>query len=646
MQTFNSNDVKIRCALRAILKGAPSHLILLFSFLFSTGLLADGRTDINNKYQSLGGAGGFLGAATTGLSTTPDKKGRYIHYQGGSIYWHPKTGAHVIYGAIKQKWKNMGWETSALGYPSTDERSTPDGIGRYNHFTGWVYQSNGNVGGPPGSIYWTPSTGAHWLAGPVRDKWAAHGWEKGPLGYPTSDLFNGSNGHAATNFQNGQIKHKTGPGLSVLSQNMGFLVAPASYGGESENRAFWALVKNLRQAQPDVVALQEMFVNSRRDQLRNELKDLYPNWITGPDENDLESDGGLMILSKYPIVAHDQIIFRQCGAEDCFANKGAIYIRIQTPLGFYDIFNTHTQNPDPDFGGNQQGVVQTQLNALYSFISAKRGSKQVPAIVTGDFNTNGLNNSLYNDMMIRLGQPIDTWKTIHPNGKGITSDNVANFEPGDSQPAWDQRGKSGERLDYIFYYPGARYQSQLTYSDVVMWQTDTYKDLSDHYGVWTWLGVTEESDVVYNKRISRVQVKLTGFHALEVTDGAVNVGDADEVEWRIGLNVDNQNNYSAKSRKYNGIDNAEYFAIDGPSVSGTAIDNFIEISVEGTEIDDVCVPIFGCAVTGRASLGKRTLKIWREQLYEAIRSPQRYGLGMMRGAGGEYVGYVEVRAFQ
>ncbi|GAB16036.1 hypothetical protein ARGLB_105_00010, partial [Arthrobacter globiformis NBRC 12137] len=44
----------------------------------------------------------------------------------------------------------------------------------YSHFSG--------SGGA--SIYWSPKTGAHEVHGAIRAKWAALGWEKGPLGYP------------------------------------------------------------------------------------------------------------------------------------------------------------------------------------------------------------------------------------------------------------------------------------------------------------------------------------------------------------------------------------------------------------------------------------------------------------------------------
>jgi uncharacterized protein with LGFP repeats len=148
--------------------------------------------EIAKKWQSLGGQGGFMGAPLNDESGTPDGVGRYNHFTGGSIYWTPKSGAHEVHGAIRDKWESLGWERSVVGYPVTDERATPDGVGRYNHFTA-------------GSIYWTPKTGAHEVHGAIRDKWASLGWERGALGYPTSDEHK-SGAYLRSNFQHGYIR--------------------------------------------------------------------------------------------------------------------------------------------------------------------------------------------------------------------------------------------------------------------------------------------------------------------------------------------------------------------------------------------------------------------------------------------------------
>jgi hypothetical protein len=95
-----------------------------------------GATPISDKYSQLGGAGGFLGSPTIAESTTPDGVGKFRHYQHGSIYFHPLTGAHEVHGLIRQRWSQLGWELSYLGYPMTDEIDLVDGTGRVTKFQG------------------------------------------------------------------------------------------------------------------------------------------------------------------------------------------------------------------------------------------------------------------------------------------------------------------------------------------------------------------------------------------------------------------------------------------------------------------------------------------------------------------------------
>jgi uncharacterized protein with LGFP repeats len=101
------------------------------------------------KWNEMGRAA--YGLPLTDEMTTPDGAGRYNHFTGGkSIYWHPATGAHAIYGDIRTLWSENGWETSALGYPVSDEMAAGDDIGRVSNFQ-------------HGSIYWSPFTGAYIL---------------------------------------------------------------------------------------------------------------------------------------------------------------------------------------------------------------------------------------------------------------------------------------------------------------------------------------------------------------------------------------------------------------------------------------------------------------------------------------------------
>ena len=131
-------------------------------------------TAIDSKHTALGGPASFLGEAATRELVAPDTVGRYVHYDGGSIYWTPSTGAYSVRGLIRQAWGRLGWEGGPIGYPITDELTTPDGTGRFNHFT-------------RGSIYFHPAVGAFGIWGEIREAWRRQGWEAGTLGYPSTD---------------------------------------------------------------------------------------------------------------------------------------------------------------------------------------------------------------------------------------------------------------------------------------------------------------------------------------------------------------------------------------------------------------------------------------------------------------------------
>ena len=177
-------------------------MVALIGFGFSANAQYEVKGAIRDKWLTLGGEKGFLGAPLTNETTTPDKIGRFNHFQGGSIYWTPNTEAHEVHGYIKDKWASLGWERGFLGYPLTDETKTPDGVGRFNHFQN-------------GSIYWTPTTNARAVHKQIRDEWARRGWEKGALGYPTSDTTGTPDTTLSNTFQKGSITWSPTSGYTV-----------------------------------------------------------------------------------------------------------------------------------------------------------------------------------------------------------------------------------------------------------------------------------------------------------------------------------------------------------------------------------------------------------------------------------------------
>ncbi|MGI9163811.1 MAG: LGFP repeat-containing protein [Mycobacterium sp.] len=136
---------------------------------------ADAVNAINDRYSTFGGEASLLGAPTGEAVDVPG--GAERDYEGGAIFFSEKTGAHVMYGAILDRYNALGGPGGELGYPKNDESDTGDGTGRFNDFM--------TPGGA--SIYWTPQWGASVIKGRVLEAWRQSGGITGPFGYPSAD---------------------------------------------------------------------------------------------------------------------------------------------------------------------------------------------------------------------------------------------------------------------------------------------------------------------------------------------------------------------------------------------------------------------------------------------------------------------------
>ncbi|GAB3713956.1 hypothetical protein GCM10028815_30790 [Mariniluteicoccus flavus] len=114
-------------------------------------------------------------------------------FEGGLGYWSFATDAHAVWGAIGQRYAQMGWENSPLGYPTTGELCGLRDRGCVQQFQG-------------GLVYFSPNAGTYPVWGAIRGAYAGGGWENSPLGYPTSSEFCGlRDGGCGQRFQGGLI---------------------------------------------------------------------------------------------------------------------------------------------------------------------------------------------------------------------------------------------------------------------------------------------------------------------------------------------------------------------------------------------------------------------------------------------------------
>ncbi|MFD0483990.1 LGFP repeat-containing protein [Kineococcus sp. GCM10028916] len=161
-----------------------------YQWMLGTGYVFDGP--IRDVYAATAYENGRLGWLISspetfayGFHAPNDRDSLRQRFEHGAIY-APLNGtvpARVLYGAIAAYYEgNRGpsdfGRVVSMGYPLTDELTTPDGVGRYAHFAGGA------------SVYWSPTSGAHAVDDvgyPFRSYWASRGWEASPLGYPTGE---------------------------------------------------------------------------------------------------------------------------------------------------------------------------------------------------------------------------------------------------------------------------------------------------------------------------------------------------------------------------------------------------------------------------------------------------------------------------
>ncbi|WP_068272565.1 alpha/beta hydrolase-fold protein [Aldersonia kunmingensis] len=147
---------------------------------------------IGGGYVAAGGPGGALGMPAGFELAAPDGKGRFQVFEHGISYWTPETGAHAVRGAVLEEWGRQGHERGALGYPTGDERKTPNKDGASQGFQ-------------IGTVFYSPATGAHSVQGLILGKYGQMGFEDSWLGFPTTSEASLKDFGKFNQFENGNL---------------------------------------------------------------------------------------------------------------------------------------------------------------------------------------------------------------------------------------------------------------------------------------------------------------------------------------------------------------------------------------------------------------------------------------------------------
>lgn len=168
-ETLSSGDA-IRCTTFGCTASYQDELV---AYTTTEGLLSVSGA-IKVAYEAAGGATGPLGYPVRNADQL--SQGRSQQFQGGTVYW--KTGAAKAFwvgGKFLTKYVATGQAPSVLGYPTSNAYANTGGTGQSQQFEfGLMLLKNG-------------AAQAFWTKGAIKDKYASTGYERGYLGYPTTD---------------------------------------------------------------------------------------------------------------------------------------------------------------------------------------------------------------------------------------------------------------------------------------------------------------------------------------------------------------------------------------------------------------------------------------------------------------------------
>ncbi|CAD8125965.1 unnamed protein product [Paramecium sonneborni] len=322
--------------------------------------------------------------------------------------------------------------------------------------------------------------------------------------------------------------------IKILTYNT-FLRPPLvnNNGNDYKNERCELIIREL--VNFDIVCLQEVFgfLNSRKSILKHKAFKLgFTYQSVSPSPSFFSSqmvDGGLITLSRYPILYHDFKEFPYGILSDNLSNKGVLYTKILVNGQILHIFNTHLQASYVGKESNVRATVSTRIDQMYcikKFVNQVLQEQQAMAkdliLLVGDYNIDSRYEQGYSVEVLKqfpillqqLGNPQkyqeydaliqimtnngkDKFKNLLYDQEGkfvITYADYLEEENGQRSPLEIQLTDkadllTGQCLDYIFQLIPENENSPNTIEikqvnvEKFFVEGQRFTQLSDHYGV-------------------------------------------------------------------------------------------------------------------------------------------------------------------
>ncbi|WP_438828514.1 sphingomyelin phosphodiesterase [Streptomyces hesseae] len=247
----------------------------------------------------------------------------------------------------------------------------------------------------------------------------------------------------------------------------------------------------------DVVVLQEAFDNAASDDLKARAAAGYPyqtpvvgrskdGWDAtgGSYSTTTPEDGGVTVLSKWPIVRKEQVIYKDACGADWWSNKGFAYVVLNVNGTKVHLVGTHAQSTDSGCkAGEAEADRAKQFRQIDAFLDAKNIPADEQVMVAGDLNVDSRSEE-YGSMLADADLAPADGRTGHPYSFDTKENSIAAYRyPTDPR----------EDLDYVLHRNGhvrpRGWTNSVIKESSAPWKVSswgkeyTYTDLSDHYPV-------------------------------------------------------------------------------------------------------------------------------------------------------------------
>ncbi|MFJ2236341.1 sphingomyelin phosphodiesterase [Streptomyces sp. NPDC087859] len=286
------------------------------------------------------------------------------------------------------------------------------------------------------------------------------------------------------------------PPVRVLTYNA-FLFSKSLYPNWGQDHRAAEIAKASFFHGNDVVVLQEAFDNSSSDALKSAAASEYPyqtpvvgrgrtGWDAtgGAYSATTPEDGGVTVLSRWPVLRKEQYVYKDACGADWWSNKGFAYVVLNVNGARVHVVGTHAQSTDPGCDAGEAAAMRgRQFKAIDAFLDARNIPANEQVLVAGDMNVDS--RTAEYDSMLADGDLVGAdARTGHPYSFDTAENSIAR----DRYPD-DPR----EDLDHVLHRAGharpSGWRNEVVEEEsapwtVTSWGTDyTYTNLSDHYPV-------------------------------------------------------------------------------------------------------------------------------------------------------------------